>query len=104
MNLTLQTWQKTLQTVYQRSAADAYFRQKCLSDPRAVVKEVSGMEMPPAARFRFVEQVEEITYVLPPRQAAGDELSDADLARVTGGAAALGYHACMLVGVTDLPE
>jgi hypothetical protein len=91
MGLTLQSWQHTLQTVYQRSVADAYFRQKCLSDPHGAVKEAGGLEMPKTARFRFVERVEEIVYVLPPRRSAGDELTDAELDDVAGG---MGFNSC----------
>jgi hypothetical protein len=81
---TLQHWQNTLQTVYQRAAVDAMFRAKCLADARGVIKEVSGVDMPPAARFRFVEKIDEAVFVLPPKQTAG-ELNDADLANVAGG-------------------
>jgi hypothetical protein len=90
MNLNLQRWQDTLQTVYQRAAVDAMFRAKCLADARGVIKEVSGVEMPPTARFRFVEQIEEAVFVLPPKQTRG-ELDDAELAGVAGGYATFGF-------------
>lgn len=90
MNLTLQRWQDTLQTVYQRAAVDAMFRAKCLADARAVIKDVSGVDMPPGARFRFVEKIDETVFVLPPKQTAG-ELDDDALANVAGGVFNMGF-------------
>jgi hypothetical protein len=70
--------------ILKRAARDASFRQRCLEQPQAAIKEVSGLEPPPGApRIRFVERLDELVIVLPPL--VQTELSDQDLALVSGG-------------------
>ena len=78
----------TKKEVLRRAAEDPAFRKRCLESARAVIKEVSGVELPQGAPpMRFVERLDEIVILLPPLARAGGELSDEDLQLVTGGKA-----------------
>ena len=79
---TREKWQATLKALYQRAATDAEFRQLCLADAAAAIREVSGLDLPAGAKVRFVERLEEQVYVLP---SGDEELSDDDLERAAGG-------------------
>ena len=72
-----------------RAAKDHAFRQRCLDDAPAAIKEVSGLDLPEGApRVRFVERVEEFVIVLPSLKDADKDLSDKDLELIAGGLAA----------------
>lgn len=77
--------QAALQKVFQRAATDDQFRQKCLSDPIAAVREASGFTPPTGFRFRFVEKPVEALFLLPPLRVADGELTEKDLAGPAGG-------------------
>jgi hypothetical protein len=91
--------------LFQRAATDAAFRQLCLKDARAAVKEISGMDLPPNNPLRFAEPQPGVL-ILPPFQKAR-ELSEQEMERVAGGSNLIpatyednsGTICCTMVGV-----
>jgi hypothetical protein len=75
--------------IVQRSLQDDAFRQRLLSDPKAVVEEELGTRLPEGIRVRAVEESAETIYlVLPSASPLGDEggeLSELQLEAVAGG-------------------
>ena len=81
-------WLKGLAEIRDRAVRDPQFRQRCINDPHGVIREVCGQEVPAGAPpVRFVEQIDEQVFVLPPAQAASHELSERQLEDVVGGLA-----------------
>jgi hypothetical protein len=81
----LQAGEEQLQRLLARSATDADFRAKLLSDPRTAVSEFMNREMPESIDIRFVENVGTATYVLPAAIDPKAELSEKELEAVAGG-------------------
>ena len=73
--------------LFSRAATDATFRQLCLTDPRAAVRAISGVEPPADYPWRFAERGPG-AHVLPPFQPS-NELSEQEMEMIVGGAAAL---------------
>jgi hypothetical protein len=75
--------------IVQRSLQDDAFRQRLLSDPKAVVEEELGTRLPEGIRVRAVEESADTIYlVLPSASPLGDEggeLSELQLEAVAGG-------------------
>jgi Nitrile hydratase, alpha chain len=72
--------------IVRRSLEDEDFRQRLLEDPKAAVEEELGSRLPDAVQVRAVEESADTIYlVLPSASALGEELSDWDLEKVTGG-------------------
>jgi len=72
--------------LFRRASADVSFRRRCLENASAAIKEISGLELPEVApRIRFVDQLEEVTIVLPPLGGGPTELAEGDLSLVVGG-------------------
>jgi hypothetical protein len=75
--------------IVQRSLQDDAFRQRLLSDPKAVVEEELGTRLPEGIRVRAVEESADTIYlVLPsasPLGGEGGELSELQLEAVAGG-------------------
>jgi hypothetical protein len=73
--------------VIDRATRDPQFRQELLRNPATALEQELGMRIPESIEIRVVEETPSTLYlVLPPqRMAAGEELSDRDLERVTGG-------------------
>ena len=73
----------------QRCLEDEAFRQQLLEDPKAVVEQELGAQLPSGMMVRAVEETADTVYlVLPPASGAGaqgGELSDSDLESVAGG-------------------
>lgn len=90
--------------IIKRSQTDPAFRQLCLSDPAAAVREVSGIDLPAGFRLQMVDNNRaNLTLVLPDASADG-ELSEASLESIAGGGGCLvgtcgGSAACALVTV-----
>lgn len=64
-------------------AADPKFREKLKSNPKATIAELLGLTLPEGMNVVVHEEdADTLHFVLPP---AGDELSAAELARVSGG-------------------
>ncbi|HEY7124365.1 MAG TPA: NHLP leader peptide family RiPP precursor [Ktedonobacterales bacterium] len=72
--------------VLERALKDARFRQELLSNPRTVLAEEYQIHLPEYVTVRVVEEAPNtLTLVLPAREEALEELSDADLEAVSGG-------------------
>jgi hypothetical protein len=75
--------------IVQRSLQDDAFRQRLLSDPKAVVEEELGTRLPEEVQVRAVEESADTIYlVLPSASPLGDEggeLSELQLEAVAGG-------------------
>jgi hypothetical protein len=72
--------------ILERAIKDERFRQEVLTNPRAVLAREYNVHVPEMVSIRVVEDaVDTLTIVLPPRQEAMQELSDAELEAVSGG-------------------
>ena len=80
---------ETMAEIQKRSVTDSDFRALALKDASAAVEAVTGEPLPAGAKLRFVNQLEEMTVVLPP--AADGELTEAQLEQVAGGTFFIGY-------------
>jgi len=72
----------------ERSLRDEDFRQRLLADPKAVVEEELGIQLPAQVQIRVVEETADTIYLaLPNASPAGEggELSDRELEAVAGG-------------------
>ena len=55
-----------------RSAVDAEFRRRLLTEPHAAVAEATGVELPPGFRIRFIEQPHDVdALIVLPREIEG---------------------------------
>ena len=52
---TEEAWQTLFARLYKRTAADAEFRMRCLSDAHAAIEELIGQKLPEGTSIRFVE-------------------------------------------------
>lgn len=78
--------QEAIQKVFKKASTDAAFRQLCLSDAAAAVKQATGEDVPASFKLRFVDNAgASMTIVLPDPQKAGGELKDEELEQVAGG-------------------
>ncbi len=72
--------------VLERAIKDERFRQEVLNNPRAVLARDYNVHIPETVSIRVIEDTTEtLTIVLPPRQEAVQDLSDAELEGVSGG-------------------
>ena len=72
--------------IVQRAWKDDTFRMEFLGDPKATIEKYSGEKLP--AELKVVALAEDdktIHFVIPPKPAHADELSDEDLEKVAGG-------------------
>src|ERR1051326_2514755 len=79
--------ERTIQEqVLERALKDEAFRKALLTNPRAVLARDYHIQVPETVGIRVVEDTAEtLTIVLPPRQEALQELSDAELEAAAGG-------------------
>lgn len=88
------TWTEVQARLLTRAAHDDAFRQQLLADPKAMIEaemsaEVTGFKVPDAIEIHVVEETPTSYYlVLPARETDGD-LSDEELAGVSGGGSIL---------------
>ncbi len=82
-----QRQQQTLATILERSSVDHTFRQQLLADPRRAIQEGFAVVVPPTMTIRFIEKEPGVDalVVLPDFVGGSDELSSADLDKVSGG-------------------
>lgn len=78
--------QSALQAILRRASRDATFRELCLNSPAEAVREAAGRELPAGFRLRFVDNARANLTVVLPDPAPRQELSDADLEAIAGGA------------------
>ncbi len=71
-------WKNALITVYERSIQNPDFRNLCLSDPVAAIKEATGLDVPAGLNLQFVEKREDLVYsfLLPPVPTTGAASGD----------------------------
>jgi hypothetical protein len=75
---------KKMGRIIAKAWADEAFKQRLLANATAVLKE-EGVDVPEGMEVKAVENSEKVYHlVVPPKQANG-ELSDAELAMVSGG-------------------
>ena len=79
--------QRILDEVLQRAATDLGFREQLLDEPRGVLAEIAGQELPEDFVVRFIEKDEDTDalIVLPDLVPETAELSAAELEAVAGG-------------------
>ena len=89
--------------VLHRAATDLGFRQRLLNEPRGVLAEIWGQELPRDVVVRFVEKDEDTDalVVLPDLVAETAELSRAELEAVAGGDCDDCGVSCWVVSVRD---
>lgn len=87
MNWTKEQVDRALTEVVNRSRRDPAFRQLCLQAPEAAVAQLTSQPLPPGFKLRFVDNNHaDLTVVLPdPFATVSSELSDSELASVSGG-------------------
>jgi hypothetical protein len=78
---------RALQAILDRAATDRVFRKRLLVEPRAAIFESFGVIIPLTFRIKFIERDADLDalIVLPDLRTGGDELSDDDLEKVSGG-------------------
>ena len=94
-----------LQAVLDRSATDKAFRQALIADPHKTLSEFTGETVPSEYNIAFIENVADVTVVLPNAIDEASELSEAELQAVAGGSepVAIGlaiFAASMMLGIT----
>jgi hypothetical protein len=78
--------QEKLAAVIQKCAKDKAFKRRFVADPKGVLAE-EGLLVSDQVELKVVEDTPKVVHLVLPLEASG-ELSDADLAKVAGGAAA----------------
>src|SRR3979490_693705 len=76
---------EALKAVFRKASTDANSRAKCLSDPKAAVKEASGVDVPAGLEIKFVEPGSAIVVSLPPLGASQEALDEEVLASMAAG-------------------
>ena len=72
--------------IVQRAWKDDAFRAEFLGDPKATIEKYSGQKLPAEVKVvALAEDDKTIHFVIPPKPANADELSDEDLEKVAGG-------------------
>jgi hypothetical protein len=87
----LKDWQALNQQVIARALKDPDYRQTLLADPRAVLGQAFGQELPSHVQVKVIEQEPDTIYLLLPREAEGLELNEEELDSVAGGLMATSY-------------
>jgi hypothetical protein len=70
-----------------RAWEDKEFEKALVADPRAAIKQVAGLEIPPGVTVKVVQETENTLYLVLPQNPLGGEgeLSDEALATIAGG-------------------
>ncbi len=72
--------------IVQRAWKDESFRNEFVADPKATIEKYSGQKLPAEVKVvALAEDDKTIHFVIPPKPANADELSDEDLEKVAGG-------------------
>ena len=73
-----------------RAWKDKEFKSRLLGNPKAVLEKEYGIKLPADVNFKILEETSTTAYLtlpMPPDDIAPDQLSDAELESVAGGAA-----------------
>lgn len=69
----------------QFSTEDTTYREKLIENPRYVIENQFGYEIPEGVEVKTVVETADVAYIVVPHVAGEGELDDADLERVAGG-------------------
>ena len=92
------------QRLIQKGLEDDDFRKQLLADPKAIIEQELGTQLPEGVRVEAVEETADTIYLVLPSASPlgeGSELSDRELEAVAGGDAVTwsgntcGYQSCM---------
>ena len=77
--------------IVKRAWQDEAFRAEFLADAKGTIEKYSGQKLPPELKVvALAEDDKTIHFVIPPKPANADELSDEDLEKVAGGVDVIG--------------
>jgi hypothetical protein len=80
--------------ILDRAGQDPEFRRRLLANPQATIEAALGVKVPSGIRLNILEETDGQLYLVLPAQSAGDgELTDSELAAVSGGATSFGGKA-----------
>ena len=83
--MTLSRWEMEA-LIVGRAWKDEAFRAEFTADPKATIEKYSGQKLPDELRIvALAEDDRTIHFVIPPKPANAEELSDEDLEKVAGG-------------------
>ncbi len=80
-----ESFRDSLKQLLRRAAIDPTFRQKCLESAQGAIQEISGQDVSREVPVRFVEELEELVFVLPKQLTGADGLTVEDLRSAAGG-------------------
>ncbi len=89
------------QSLIEKAMKDPDFRQRLLENPKAVIKEETGVEFPATVNLRILEEDPHTVYlILPfiPSQLNENELDETELERIAGGGQFTGFSFCHTCG------
>jgi hypothetical protein len=81
--------------------ADPAFKQRLIADPKHAIADVSGIELPTALKVRVHEDTSNVKNLILPVNPATEDLSDADLEAVAGGAMSKGVQTATGCGIAS---
>ena len=81
--------------VRERAQRDPEFRELLLTDPRAALSQLPGLELPESLSVRVVEEdTDEVVLVVPPPRPAVDDLDAAELEKSSGAGESTFNYSC----------
>ncbi len=87
--------------VIKKAWADSTFKQRLLADPKAAVADAAGIQVPDAINIHIHEDSASVKNLVLPVNPDSEELSDADLEAVAGGALSKGIQTATGCGVAS---
>ena len=71
--------------LFEKASTDEDFRNKCIEDAHAAIKEISGMNPPEDVKVNFISNEPGVSNVVLPDPRVSEELSEENLDKVAGG-------------------